>query len=261
MDRAAPDAVVVTGAGRGIGRAVALAVADDGVPVLCLARTATAQATRDVIRERATPADALSIDLADHQQVESAVANWIVGRPYRRLGVVLAAAELGPIGPLEASDLSAWGHAFAVNVLGNLAVVRGLLPRMLESCFGRIVFFGGGGAAYEYPVFPAYACSKAALVRAVENLHEDLRDRGDFSVVCLAPGAVETDMLGEVRVAGAEVRTTGSLADPIRFVRAFLTSPRSSLSGRFVHVRDPWADVLDESTDLAADLWKLRRVE
>lgn len=256
-----PDAVVVTGAGRGIGRSVALSLGARGVPVLCVARTSTAEDTRDAIRAQGGAADACAVDLADLAAAEQRVAAWIAPRPYRRLGVVLAAGELGPAGPLETSDLSAWERAFRVNVLGNLAVVRGLLGRMLETGAGRAVFFAGGGAAYAYPVFPAYACTKAALVRAVENLHEDLKERGDFAVVCLAPGAVETDMLRQVRAAGAEVRTTAPPDDAVRFVEAFLSRDARVLSGRFLHARDTWAELLDgESPDLG-ERWKLRRVE
>jgi NAD(P)-dependent dehydrogenase (short-subunit alcohol dehydrogenase family) len=203
----------------------------------------------------------MSIDLADHAGTEQALLRWISDRSCRRLGVVLAAGELGPAGPLPESDLSAWAHTFAVNVLGNLAVLRGLLGRMLEDAFGRIVFFGGGGAGYAYPVFPAYACSKAALVRAVENIHEDLKERGDFSVVCLAPGAVETDLLRKVRAAGAEVRTTAPPDDAVRFVEAFLTRDSRALSGRFIHVRDSWPEFLVPNAQLPDSRWKLRRAE
>ncbi len=76
----------------------------------------------------------------------------------------------------------------------------------------------------------------------MENIHEDLKGRGDFSVVCLAPGAVETDLLRQVRAAGAEVRTTASPHDPVRFVEAFLTSDSRALSGRFIHVCDSWPE-------------------
>src|SRR5207249_256590 len=143
----------------------------------------------------------------------------------------------------------------------KLAVVRALLGRMLEAGGGRVVFLAGGGAAYAYPVFPAYACTKAAVVRAAENLHEDLRARGDFGVACLAPGAVETDMLRQVRAAGAEVRTTTPPDDAVRFVEAFLFSPTSTLSGRLVHARDAWADAVAGVVSPPADHWKLRRVE
>jgi 3-oxoacyl-[acyl-carrier protein] reductase len=262
MAGAAPDAVVVTGAGRGIGRAVALGMAASGTPLLCISRTSTAEATSQAIRDGGGTADALALDLADAAATAEAVSAWIAGRAGRRLAVVLAGAELGPRGPLAEADLGAWAHTLSVNVLGSLAVVQALLPRMLEGGFGRMVFFGGGGAAYAYPVFPAYASSKAAVVRAVENLHEDLAGRGDFATVCLAPGAVETDMLRQVREAGAEVRTTAPVENAVDFVRAFVNSPNAGrLSGRFVHARDGWHDVLESDSDLPADHWKLRRVE
>ena len=123
------------------------------------------------------------------------------------------------------------------------------------------MFLAGGGAAYAYPLFPAYACTKAAVVRAAENLHEDLKSKGDFAVVCLAPGAIDTDMLAAVRAAGAEVRTTVAVTDAVAAIVAFLGSASTALSGRFVHVRDAWDAVLEGTVDLTPDHWKLRRVE
>ena len=133
---------------------------------------------------------------------------------------------------------------------------------MLESRFGRIVMFGGGGAAYGYPLFGGYAVSKAAVVRATENLHEEIKDRGDFSIVCLAPGAIETDMLRTIRGAGGEVRTVTAMTEPLNFIEKFLGSPQCAFSGRFVHVRDNWETWLDQKeAELPAQQWFLRRVE
>jgi 3-oxoacyl-[acyl-carrier protein] reductase len=253
-------AAIVTGAGRGIGRAIALGLAEEVTSTLCISRTATCEETSRDIRARAGDATGLSLDLADHEEAGRAVRAWLEQAACDRHLVVLAAAELGPRGPLGASPLAGWERTFQVNVLGNLAVLEAALERMLVTRYGRIVFLAGGGAAYEYPVFPAYAATKTALVRIVENLAVDLRDRGDFSVVCLAPGAVETDLLAEVRRAGADVRTPGRAEDAVEFVRSFLASPAEGLSGRFVHVRDDWeARALDGPE--SADLWKLRRVE
>ncbi len=130
---------------------MALSPGQQGLPTLCIARTSTAHTTRDTIRAAGGVADAMSIDLADNAgHAQQALLRWISNRPYRRMGVVLAAGELGPAGPLPESDLSAWAHTFAVNMLGNLAVLRALLGRKLEDAFGRIVFFGGGGAGCPY---------------------------------------------------------------------------------------------------------------
>ena len=253
-------AAIVTGAGRGIGRAIALGLADQVTSTLCISRTATCEETSREIRARSCDATGLSVDLADHEAAGRAVRSWLEGSACERHLVVLAAAELGPRGPLGASPLAEWERTFRVNVLGNLAVLEAVLERMLETRFGRIVFLAGGGAAYEYPVFPAYAATKTALVRIVENLAVDLSDGGDFSVVCLAPGAVETELLAEVRQAGAEVRTASRAEDAVEFVRSFLASPAAALSGRFVHVRDDWESRALDGPE-SADLWKLRRVE
>jgi NAD(P)-dependent dehydrogenase (short-subunit alcohol dehydrogenase family) len=98
------------------------------------------------------------------------------------------------------------------------------------------------------------------LVRAVENLHEDLKGRGDFAVVCLAPGAIETDLLSQVRAAGGRVKTVTTADEAISFLERFLGADASRLSGRFIHVRDEWEAVLD-GEPLDSNRWLLRRVE
>jgi NAD(P)-dependent dehydrogenase (short-subunit alcohol dehydrogenase family) len=256
------DLVVVSGAGRGIGRAIALDLGDRDLPVLCVSRSERAAETAAEIRARGGRAESLMVDLADYVHAGQATTHWLRERRPRRLAVVLAAAELGPRGPFGETDLSEWDHCFRVNALGNLALVQGLLPTMIEARFGRIVFLAGGGAAYAYPVFPAYAASKAAIVRIVENLHEDLSGRGDFAVVALAPGAVDTETLRRVRSAGGAVRTVTDVSEPVECVRALITSDRCNLSGTFIHVRDEWRRYLNsEEHPESESLWKLRRIE
>ena len=256
----AVDAVIITGAGRGLGRAIALRFGAAHIPVLCIARTDRATSTRDEIIASGGIAESCELDLAHSQSVEDHISRWISERPYNRIGVVLAAGALGDGGGLVEADLADWSRTFNTNVIGNLAVVRALLPRMLAAKFGRIVTFAGGGAAYAYPLFSAYAISKAAMVRATENLDVELKDRGDFSTVCLAPGAMETSMLQQVRAAGGEVRTVVPMEEAVTFVWEFLQATNCAFSGRFVHVRDDWRSWLG-SRVLEDDRWLLRRVE
>jgi NAD(P)-dependent dehydrogenase (short-subunit alcohol dehydrogenase family) len=124
-----------------------------------------------------------------------------------------------------------------------------------------VALIAGGGAAYAYPLFAAYAASKAATVRIAENLAEEGRIHPNFATVALAPGAMETAMLAKVRAAGAEVRTTVPMEEPVRFLEAFLLSDRCGFSGRFVHVRDPWREWLNGDSEVPAQQWRLRRVE
>jgi NAD(P)-dependent dehydrogenase (short-subunit alcohol dehydrogenase family) len=257
-----PDLVIVTGAGRGIGRSIAVDSGKAGIQVLCISRSENAAATAAAIRQDGGSADSISVDLSDFDEAGGRVGRWLADKKYKRIGMVLAAATLGPSGSLENTSLTEWDLAWRVNVLGNLAVVQAALPSMLQHKFGRLVFFAGGGSAYAYPLFPAYAATKTAIVRGVENLHEDLKDRGDFTVAILAPGAVETDILAAVREQGGYVRTTVAMEEPVSFVRQFLLAESCAFSGCFVHVRDEWAPLLNSNKELARkDLWKLRRIE
>ena len=256
-----PDLVVITGAGRGIGRAIALDLGTSSF-VLCISKSDRALETASLIRAAGGKAEGLVLDLGDFQTAEAKVAEWISHAHFSRIAGVFAAASLGPQGTLMSSDLKEWERTFRVNLFGNLAAAKGMLPAQKTHGFGRLLFFAGGGAAYAYPIFPAYGASKAALVRVVENLHEDLRGEGDFATAILAPGAVETDTLASVRASGAEVRTTVPMEEPVTFAREFVMAESCAFSGRFVHVRDTWRQYLNaEEQVLDRDLWKLRRVE
>jgi NAD(P)-dependent dehydrogenase (short-subunit alcohol dehydrogenase family) len=256
------DLVVVTGAGRGIGRAIALEISKSGAMVLCISRSKNCVTTAAEIRAKNGQAEALELDLAAYAIAEKRVAEWLEGQSFRRIGAVLAAGFLGPSGSLMETQLEGWDLTWRTNVLGNLAIARALLLTMQRERFGRLLFFAGGGAAYAYPLFPAYAASKTALARIVENMHEDLKDAGDIKVAIVAPGAVDTDILAIVRAQGGEVRTTVAMEEPVAFACAFLSASHCAFSGAFVHVRDAWKPLLEKSGALRnPDLWKLRRVE
>jgi 3-oxoacyl-[acyl-carrier protein] reductase len=258
------DLAIVTGAGRGIGKATALALGKQGVPTLCISRTATCSDVASEIIAGGGRAEALCLDLADYSAVRRHLSEFLKRkRPSSRLAIVAAAGILGPKGPTWDSDLEGWDHTFRVNVLGNTAVLQAALPIMRESGFGRVVTFAGGGSAYAYPTFPAYAISKTALVREVENIGVEMEQVRDFSIVMLSPGAVETDMLSDIRAAGAEIRTPTGVAEAVGFISSFLAAADArKLSGRFIHVRDTWREfVADPDRALADDLWKLRRAK
>jgi len=250
--------VVVTGAGRGIGRAVALDLAKTtSVDLLLVSKTATCEKTaKDCNELRAGCARAIVGDVRDPVARAEVVATAEHARG--PVGLVSAAGVLGPTGRFETNDLGAWWAAMETNLLGTVGLVQGLLPFMLAVGAGRVLLFAGGGAAYGYPNFSSYGTAKAALVRFAETLAMELEGRGPI-VTIVAPGANETDMLAEVRKAGGTVKTTVSIEEPCRFVRRFLTEDARGLHGRFVHVRDTWTP--ESALALGENLWKLRRVE
>ena len=256
------DALIVTGAGQGIGKAVALGWGIKKIPVLCISKSQNAQGTKEEIIKAGGIVESLVLDIGDYDAVPKALSAWISGKAYKKIGVVLAAAVLDSADAAFFGSLKEWDLCFKVNVLGNLAVLNALLPSMIKNKFGRIVAFAGGGSAYAYPKFPGYSASKTAMVRTVENYHEMLKDKGDFSIVCLAPGAVETNMLRQIRSKGGEVKTLVDISEPVEFINCFLDSVSCGFSGRFVHVRDSWKDHLNTGKPMGNNSkWKLRRIE
>jgi NAD(P)-dependent dehydrogenase (short-subunit alcohol dehydrogenase family) len=252
------DCIVITGAGQGIGKAIALDLGRHKIHILCISKSNKCKETVVEIVKAGGSAESVIVDIGGIEKTKQLISAWIEGKSYKRTGLVLAA---GILGPQDFQNLGGWEECYRVNVLGNLAVYSGLLPRMLENRFGRIVCFAGGGAAYAYPLFPAYAASKTAMVRTAENMQEDLNTKGDFAVVCLAPGANETNMLKNIRATGAKIRTVVDTKEPVCFVRKFLFCEDCGFKGSFVHVRDNWQDYLDSGKQTGDAKWKLRRIE
>ena len=99
------DVLVVTGAGQGIGKAVALELGIKNVPVLCISKSLNAQRTKQEIIKSKGIAESLILDIGDYNNTEKLVAKWISGKPYKKIGVVLAAAILESTVPASFTSL------------------------------------------------------------------------------------------------------------------------------------------------------------
>lgn len=254
-----PSTIVVTGAGRGIGRAVALDLAETTRASLVLvSRTDNASKSADACNAmRVGCAQGFAWDLTQTGPDADRVLG-VIERSPGPIALVHAAGVLGPTGPFAEAGFDAWWAGFEANFGMTVRLVHSLLGRMLRERAGRIVLFGGGGAAYGYPLFSSYGSAKAALVRFTETLAMEIGDAGPL-ITIIAPGANDTDMLAEVRRAGGLVKTTVSIEEPCRLVRRLLSEDARGLHGRFVHVRDEWTDAT--ALGFPEQHWKLRRVE
>ena len=117
--------------------------------------------------------------------------------------IVNNAAIQGPIGPLEQNDFRDWEQTIRVNLLGPVAICRGLLSRMESAPEASILNLSGGGATGPRANFTAYASAKAALVRFSETLAEEVRRAArDCQLHCAWDD--ETAMLAEVLKGGAQ---------------------------------------------------------
>lgn len=184
---------VVTGAGRGIGREIALHQARAGAQVAALARTAREiEETAALIVAEGGMAIAVPVDLVDRTAVEAAI-----GR---------VAADLGPIdtlvnnhgsfrafGPIWECDPDTWWNDIEINLRGTFHTCRAVAPAMRARGRGRIVNLVGGGTGTSFPNGSGYASSKAAIMRFTECFNDTVKDAGVYAFA-VDPGLVRTAM-------------------------------------------------------------------
>lgn len=197
--------VLVTGAGRGIGRAIALGLADAGAVSALVARsTDELDETAELVRRRGGRAVAFPTDLGASDAVPE-----LVGLVAATLGtvdiVVNNAATVQPLAASTCVDITAWALAFQLNVTVPAALTFALLPGMLDRGWGRIVNVSSGVAAN--PGFMiggnAYAATKAALEAHTLNLAAEL-DGSGVTANAYRPGSVDTAMQEWIRNQGKD---------------------------------------------------------
>jgi NAD(P)-dependent dehydrogenase (short-subunit alcohol dehydrogenase family) len=244
---------LITGAGRGIGRAIALGLGGAGASLVLLART-TAQLdeTRDLLRERGVPAGRISVvpaDLADEEDRGRVAAAVLTAGGIDIL--VNNAATVEPLGPtigIAAADLRL---AFEVNVVAPAALTAAVLPGMVDAGWGRVVNVSSGIVSYPAGMVRgnAYAATKAALEAHTVNLAAELAGTG-VTVNVYRPGGVDTAMQAWIRQQAPE-RIGAGLHERFNknFAEGTLITPEQSAAGLLAHLAgDDTGAIWDVST-------------
>jgi NAD(P)-dependent dehydrogenase (short-subunit alcohol dehydrogenase family) len=263
---------LITGAGRGIGRAIALALTEAGAAVALCARSQD-DVTRvaEEIAGRGGQAVATRCDVTRRHEVEDMVAGVeaVLG-PVDLL--VNNAGQAGPIGPIAATDPDEWWQALEVNLRGPLYCARAVLPGMLSRGHGRIVNVSSGAGFAAWPMVSAYSVSKAALYRLSENLAAETRGHG-VTVFAINPGLVRTTMsesglsCGEPSIEQTFTDWFANQEDVSADVAASLVVYLASgaadvLSGRNLDVSDDVAQMVARAAEIEEhDLYVLRQRE
>jgi 3-oxoacyl-[acyl-carrier protein] reductase len=261
--------VLITGAGRGIGKRLAIGFAHTKARVGLLGRSqGELDVTKLEIEDSGGSALRLRADVRNFDQVMAAVDRMT--REWGTIDTLIAnAAVQGPIGSFAENRPPSWQEVFETNVIGVMNSCRAVLPRMLERRAGKIIVIAGNGAAAPRPRFAAYAASKAAVVRLVECLAEEVRDE-NVQVNCMFPGETYTSMTDEILRAGERAGmheienaekvqvTGGTLSDKQIHLALFLASERSNhLTGKLIYVQDDWKKFEHDSA--RPDSFTLRR--
>ncbi len=202
---------IVTGAGRGIGRAVALAYAEAGARVVCAARTvADVESVAAEIRAAGGEAIAVRCDVNDDAMRQATVAAALEGFG-RITHLVNNAGGAGPNDPLKMSA-EEFEQVLRFNVSSAYALTQLCVPHMRQTGSGNILNITSGAARYAQPQFSAYGAAKAALSQLTRLLAHDFAPT--VRVNAIAPGPILTDALN--RVMPEQMRTAMERNTPMK---------------------------------------------
>jgi len=196
--------VLVTGGGRGIGRAIALAFAEPDTLVFVAART-TAELRRaaDAIEQAGGRAQALTMDVTDEGSVDRAFAELrqTASTPALRLDVLVNNAGVGGGEPIAGSDVARWRRTIDTNIIGMYLVSRLAVPLMREG--GRIINNSSVLGRFGVAGYTAYCASKHAVIGFTRALALELAP-ARITVNAICPGWVDTEMAKEGMRLGAK---------------------------------------------------------
>jgi NAD(P)-dependent dehydrogenase (short-subunit alcohol dehydrogenase family) len=265
--------IIVTGAGRGIGAAIARQCAADGAAIILVARTESElEDTKKTLI--GTSHRTYCLDVSDRGAIGS-FFEFLTQASVSVDGLVNCAGIQGPIGALHNISLDELEKTFAVNTIGTIALCAGVLPFFIRLGKGKIINVSGGGATSPFPWYSAYAASKAAVVRFTENLAEEYRDMS-IGVNAIAPGFVATRIHEATLQAGeragkdyyeATQRKLENGAVPpecaARLTSFLLSDAAHGITGKLLSAQwDPWEDIdFQERLRAEKKFCTLRRID
>jgi 3-oxoacyl-[acyl-carrier protein] reductase/pteridine reductase len=217
---------LVTGGARGIGRAIALALAQAGadVAITFLSPNQQAAQTTREIEVLGRRAIAVECDVRAEQSVRETIGAIMDG--FGRLDIVVNNAAIFETVPLENITLDQWDEVFATNTRGPFLVAREALPH-LRAVRGKIVNIGSLGGIHAWAGHGHYCASKAALHMLTQVMAKAFAP--EVSVNCVAPGWIATDQSVEGQsahfAAKTPMRRNGSAEDIAQAVLFFATGP------------------------------------
>lgn len=253
--------VVITGAARGLGLAMAISFAKAGASGIAILDVLDSNPARKDILEAAKAAGraepkviSLAVDVTDEGSVAKAVKS--VESEFGALDILINnAGYVGGYVPLGDSDPYKWWHAWEVNVKGPYLVTRGFLPLILKGGDKTIIVISSVGAHVTIPGGSAYETTKYAVLRLNHYLMEEYGSQG-LLAYAVAPGGVLTDMSEGFQYKDRLTDTPQMVADTI----VFLTKQRREwLARRYVDSRWDMEELLEKEEEIVRrDLLKVR---
>lgn len=262
--------ILVTGAGRGVGKRLALGFARLGARIALIGRSkAELDLAKLEIEQNGGNALRIRADVNDPEQMAVAIDRTRVAFG-RAVDVLICAAGIaGPLEPFANSTVLSWTAAITTNLMGVMHSCKAVLPDMIAERRGKIIVVACSADAQPKLHMSAYETSKAAAVRFVESVSLELIEH-NIQINSFDPGPAYTSFTDEIIEAAdrmdpkvvsqaKETRRTGGTSPDLQFEHiAFLASEASNhVSGKLIHVSDDWKKL--RNAHLKPDALTLRR--
>ena len=228
---------LVTGSGRGIGRATALRFAREGAAVVLVARSQT-QLEEVASQIAYMKRDCLVLPTDVSKEADVAACFGKVLNDFGQIDILIDNAGISLDRPFLETSLDEWEQVFNVNLRGVVLCTRAVLPSMLANGRGKIVNIASGAGLRGLPGNSAYAASKAAVIALGASLASEVESHG-VQVNTICPGPVDTDMLRQSGVRDF-VSKSSNLQPPedVASAALFLASELAGrTSGQVISVR------------------------
>ncbi len=254
--------IILSGSGSGIGKEIAKKL-NKKYNLILLSKS---EKVLDLRNSLDSCIDAVECDFSDISET-NLVINNILKKHNNIFGFINSAGVIGEPGPVENTSYIDWEKVFNINVISPIIIANNLIKIFKYQKYGKIIFFGGGGSAYGYPVLPQYSSSKTAIVRYIENLELEVEQYENIHTLIVAPGAVKTSMFENVQKlekeygSTSQVRSFSEIENVALFINTLLSNDIKKLSGRLIHIKDDWLDIINSNSPINEELYKLRRIQ
>ncbi|HEY3177862.1 MAG TPA: 3-oxoacyl-ACP reductase FabG [Casimicrobiaceae bacterium] len=232
---------LVTGATRGIGKAIAVSLANDGATVIGTATTAEGAANISrYLKEGENAGDGIALDVTDAAATDAALE--AIETKHGAVAILVNNAGITRDNLVLRMKDDDWDTIMATNLKPVFRLAKAVLRGMIKTRYGRIIQIGSIVGASGNPGQANYAASKAAIVGFTKSLAQEVGSR-NITVNCVAPGFIDTDMTRALADAQREALLSriplGRLGMPeeVAYAVAFLASPRAAyITGATLHV-------------------------
>lgn len=189
---------LITGAGKGIGKAIAIALAKEGVNVILVSRTqADVDQLADETNDLGVKSLALSADVSDINSINSAIEKALT--EFKHIDILINSAGIASFGKFLDLEPAAFERIIQVNLMGTYYATRAVIPNMIERQSGDIINISSTAGLNGNALTSAYSASKFAVLGLTDSLMQEMR-KHNIRVTALTPSTVATDMAKDLNL-------------------------------------------------------------